>query len=116
MLKKFVPLLAIIPLCSITILADTSSVQAGPQSQRPTIATVKSMSNGDLACYVDLVDQKGKKSTEYADFEICAQEKKLLNKKVRITYAKGSINDCQSSEPCGKSKIVTLITKMKIIR
>jgi len=46
MLKKFVPLLAIIPLCSTTILADTSSVQAGQQSQRPTIATVKSMSNG----------------------------------------------------------------------
>lgn len=116
MLKKFAQLLAIIPLFSTAILTTTSIVQAGQQSPKPKIATVKSMSNGDLACYVDLVDQKGKKSHEYAKFEICAQEKTFLKKKVSLTYAKGSINDCQSNEPCGKSKTVILITKMKIIK
>ncbi|HEY9701307.1 MAG TPA: hypothetical protein V6C58_02620 [Allocoleopsis sp.] len=92
-------------------------VKAGEVVKRPNIATVKAMTNGDISCYVDLVDQKGKKYAQVpATFEICAQEKTFLNKKVRLTYNQGSVNDCQSAEPCGKSKIITLITKMKIVR
>ncbi|MBD2775727.1 hypothetical protein [Iningainema tapete] len=81
------------------------------------IATVKSMDNGDNACYVTLVDQKGKVyQSVYANFEICAKEKTFLNNRVRLSYEQGRINDCQSAEPCGKSKQVTLITRMQVIR
>jgi hypothetical protein len=98
-------------------LATTSSVQAQQQVQRPTVATVKSMANGDISCYVTLVDTKGKNYQSVpATFDICAQEKTFLNKKVRITYGKARVNDCQSAEPCGKTRIATLITKMKTVK
>ncbi len=75
------------------------------------------MVNGDISCYVTLVDQKGKKYEQVpAKFEICALEKTFLNKKVRLTYGKARVNDCQSAEPCGKTRIETLITQIKIIR
>ncbi|WYL94859.1 MAG: hypothetical protein HEQ35_14260 [Gloeotrichia echinulata IR180] len=96
-------------------LSSPAPVQAA--AQRPSIATVKSMTNGDISCYVDLVDQKGKKYEQVpATFEICAEEKTYLNKKVKLTYSKQKVSDCQSAEPCGKTKIVILISKMKIVR
>ena len=102
---------------TIALLAIHTTVQAKKAVPRPTVATVKSMVNGDLMCYVNLVDQKGKQYNSVgASFEICAKEKRFLNKKVQLSYSPASVNDCQSAEPCGKSRIETLITKMKIIR
>ena len=63
-------------------------------------------------CYVDLVDVRGKKYNLGADFEICNQTK-LVNKQVKVTYKKGNVNDCQSAEPCGKTRIENLIVKMQ---
>ena len=91
-------------------------VQAQMVVSRPKIATVKSMTNGDIMCYVTLVDRQGK---EYRDvgaaFEVC-EKKTFLNKKVRLSYQKVSVNDCQSAEPCGKTRQATLITKMQLTR
>jgi hypothetical protein len=102
---------------TIGLLASHSAVHAQKPVPRPTVATVKSMSNGDLMCYVNLVDEKGKQYNSVgASFEICANEKRFLNKKVQLSYSKASVNDCESIEPCGKSRIETLITKMQIIR
>ena len=102
---------------TIGLLNIPVPVKAGESAKRPSIAKVTAMTNGDISCYVDLVDQKGKKYVQVpATFEICAKEKTFLNKKVSLTYNKGSVMDCQSAEPCGKSKIIILITKMKIVR
>ncbi|MBD2388115.1 hypothetical protein [Cylindrospermum sp. FACHB-282] len=101
---------------TIGFITNPTVVQA-QRSKLPTIAKVTSMTNGDLACYVDLVDTKGKKyQSVYAIFEICEKEKTFLNKKVRLTYKKEKFNDCQSIEPCGKTQLVTAITKMQIVR
>ena len=92
-------------------------VQAQASVNRPKIATVKSMTNGDIMCYVTLVDRQGKKYRDVgALFEICEKEKTFLNKKVRLSYRKVSVNDCQSAEPCGKTRQETLITKMQLTR
>ena len=103
---------------TIGLLASTTAVQAQNKAvQRPTIATVKSIVNGDIMCYVNLVDNKGKQYNSVgASFDLCANEKTFLNKKVRLSYSRVSVNDCQSAEPCGKSRLETLITKMQIIR
>ncbi|NJM70951.1 MAG: hypothetical protein HC862_12385 [Scytonema sp. RU_4_4] len=103
---------------AIGLLASHTDVQAQKKPvQRSTIATVKSMVNGDIMCYVNLVDEKGKQYNSVgASFEICANEKRFLNKKVKLSYSRVSVNDCQSAEPCGKSRLETLITKMQIIR
>ncbi len=108
---------SLLAISTMGFLSNSALVRAGTKAKRPSIATVKSMTNGDIICYVDLVDQKGKKYSQVpASFEICAKERTYLNKKVSLTYRQGSVNDCQSAEPCGKSRIITLISKMKIVR
>ncbi|MBW4630954.1 MAG: hypothetical protein KME30_03340 [Iphinoe sp. HA4291-MV1] len=102
---------------AIGSLGNYTAVQAKKPVARPTIATVKSMVNGDIMCYVNLVDDKGKQYNSVgASFETCANKKRFLNKKVQLSYNQVSVNDCQSAEPCGKSRLETLITKMQIIR
>lgn len=83
---------------------------------QPQVATVKKMVNGDLMCYVTLVDQRGVKHESVgATFEICAKEKTYLNKKVKLVYRQVSVNDCQSIEPCGKTRLQSLIVQMKLV-
>ncbi|MBD1895563.1 hypothetical protein [Coleofasciculus sp. FACHB-129] len=84
-------------------------------TEQPTIGTVKSMVQGDLKCYVTLVDENRIERNVGASFEVCEQEKTFLFKKVRNSYEILSVNDCESIEPCGKSKQESLITKMEII-
>jgi hypothetical protein len=81
------------------------------------VGTVKRIQQGDISCYVDLVDEKGETHLSmYADFALCDEEKKFLNKKVRLSYELANLNDCQSAEPCGKTRQETIISKMEIIR
>jgi hypothetical protein len=100
---------------AIGFVANPSAVQA-QKIQRPSVARVTELSNGDLACYVTLVDSKRKSYNMVGNFDFCAKEKTYLNKRVRLTYGKTRINDCQSAEPCGKTKVVTAITKMQVIK
>jgi hypothetical protein len=98
------------------LLAIHSVIVQAQNPKLPEIATIEEMTNGDLACYVNLVDNKGKKYEGiFADFSICEQEKKFLNKKVKIVYGKAKFNDCESVESCGKTKVHTAILKMHLI-
>ncbi|MUG93302.1 hypothetical protein F7734_13035 [Scytonema sp. UIC 10036] len=100
-----------------SIFANTSFVQAQKTAKFPQIATVTGITNGDISCYVDLIDSKRKKYQGlYASYDICEKEKTFLNKKVRLFYGLEKVNDCQSAEPCGKSKTVTSIKRMQIVR
>jgi hypothetical protein len=81
----------------------------------PKLGTVKEIVQGDLSCYVTLTDQAGKEQNLGASFEICDNKEKFLNKKVSLAYETASVNDCESNEPCGKSKQVLLINKMDVI-
>jgi hypothetical protein len=79
----------------------------------PTSGKVLKLTNGDLMCYVE-INTRGKIYHLGADFDICNQTK-LLNQQVRLNYQRSKVNDCQSSEPCGKTRIENLIVKMKLI-
>jgi hypothetical protein len=81
----------------------------------PTSAKILTLINGDLMCYVEVIDARGKKYNIGAYFEIC-QQSQFLNKRVQLTYKRGKVNDCQSAEPCGKTRVENLIVKMKLIR
>jgi hypothetical protein len=83
--------------------------------KQPEVGTVKELVNGDLLCYVKLVDENGTEYNEGASFEICAEEAKFLNKKVRASYQIQSVSDCQSIEPCGKTRKESIITKMEVL-
>jgi tRNA-binding EMAP/Myf-like protein len=80
----------------------------------PKNGKVLTLTNGDLMCYVD-ISKSGKKYHLGADFSICEQSKSI-NQRVELTYKARKVNDCQSNEPCGKTRIENLIVKMKLIK
>lgn len=90
-----------------------STKQAG--SGQLEVGTVESIVQGDIICYVTLVDEKGKTHEVSASFDICADREIFLNKKVRLSYELANLNDCESAEPCGKTRQETIISKMDII-
>ncbi|MUG95714.1 hypothetical protein F7734_26505 [Scytonema sp. UIC 10036] len=100
-----------------TNISEVSVLNKNQQksSAQPTVGTIKELVTGDLMCYVTLLDEKNLERRVGASFEICAKEKTFLNKKVRLTYGNARINDCQSIEPCGKTRIETIVTKMEIV-
>jgi hypothetical protein len=95
---------------------EVIGTKAVTSASLPKIGIVKKITNGDLLCYVSLVDDKGKQHELGADFGICGQEKAYLNKKVRLTYGLANVNDCQSAEPCGKTRQEQVIEKMELVR
>ena len=100
----------------LSILTINQRALPAQNSPLPTIARVTGMNQGDLACYVDLVDLDGQKySSVYAIFEICEQPETFLNKTVRLSYQQENFNDCQSAEPCGQTRLETAITEMTLI-
>ena len=82
---------------------------------QPKIGTIKSIEQGDLACYINLIDEKGKEHNINASFDICPQKEQFINKKVKLSYKILPFNDCQSNEPCGKTKKESAIVKMEVI-
>jgi hypothetical protein len=94
---------------------NSASTVNNKEAQQPKVGTVKALVNGDLMCYVTLSDPKGIEHNVGATFEVCAEEGKFLNKQVRAVYEVKSVNDCESAEPCGKSRQESIITKMEVV-
>lgn len=86
---------------------------ASPPAGLPAVGVVTKIEQGDLACYIDVKDDRRAGHHLYADFELCENPKRFLGKRTRLHYKAGSINDCESNEPCGKSKRVDLVHKME---
>lgn len=95
----------------LSVLPSKATPQKKPNSL-PASGKVLTLTNGDLMCYVD-ISNAGKKYHLGADFSICNQNK-FLNRQVQLTYKASKVNDCQSNEPCGKTRIENLIVKMKL--
>ncbi|HLO83453.1 MAG TPA: hypothetical protein VK203_00385 [Nostocaceae cyanobacterium] len=91
-----------------------STPVARTETQQPKVGTVTELVSGDISCYVTLVDEEGKVQNLGATFEVCEQ-KDVLNKKVRLSYSLEKVNDCQSAEPCGKTREESLISKIEIV-
>lgn len=84
------------------------------KNDNPTFGTIKEMQNGDLKCYVSVVDRNGKLYESVgAIFDVCEPDK-YVNKNVNLFYGLENVNDCQSAEPCGKTIKEWLITKIEI--
>jgi hypothetical protein len=79
--------------------------------KQPKSGLITEIQQGDILCYVTLKDEKGKQHNLGATFEICEQEDTLLNKPVKLSYSEVSVNDCESIEPCGKSRQEIVISK-----
>jgi hypothetical protein len=115
-LSGFSLLIYIVTTVIINFFANTIVVRA-QNLQLPRIAKVIGINQGDLACYVDLVDDNGRKYEGiYAIFEICEKPESFLKKKVKLSYREETFNDCESDQPCGKTKLITAITEMQLVQ
>jgi hypothetical protein len=101
---------------SLTILALSLTSLPTNASTLPKSGTVLTLTNGDLMCYIELRDLKGKKHNLGATFELCEQPNKFLNRRVQLTYKRMKVNDCESAEPCGKTRWENLVFKLKLSR
>ncbi len=84
-------------------------------AQQPTMGTIQSLTTGDRACYVELLDDQGQRSTQFASFEICEQD--LVGQRVQLTYTSDNIQavSCQGNPECSESETVMLITQVEVI-
>jgi hypothetical protein len=104
------------PTLEKTTPPQTTNNQAQPvTNKQPQIGTVTELVTGDIICYATIVDEQGIEHHVGASFEICAESEKYLNKKVRASYEIASLNDCESIEPCGKSRQESIIASMEIL-
>jgi hypothetical protein len=101
---------------SVGLLAATSLAVVLPVSANklPRNGTVLKMTNGDVACYIDLRDVAGRKHTLTADFSLCETPSKYLNRRVKLTYERAKVSNCQSAEPCGKTRWENLVVRLKL--
>ena len=100
---------------TLSFFASPVAAQASDSVEQPEVATVESIVSGDLMCYVTLVDENGIRHQDVgATFEICENQETFLNKKVNLAYEEIPVNDCQSAEPCGKTRLQTLIIQMTL--
>lgn len=78
----------------------------------PEIGTIKAIQSGDLLCYVTFIDETGKERTEGATFELCEKPEQYLNQRLRLVYGVRNVNDCESNEPCGKTRRQNVIVQL----
>ena len=95
------------------------SPNAGPRltdsqtafSSLPPVATLTRIEPGDLQCYLSFTDSQNQRFDIGGSFDICTEQ--YLNQSVHITYEAGTVNDCESIEPCGKTQNVILVTQLQ---
>ncbi|MBD1910708.1 MULTISPECIES: hypothetical protein [unclassified Leptolyngbya] len=88
--------------------------QAEETTEYPEIGQIISLQSGDLMCYTVVRDRQGQEFDIGATFEICEQQE-LLNQNVRFVYSEENVADCQSAEPCGRSRKETLISDVVLL-
>ncbi|MBX9944532.1 MAG: hypothetical protein K2Y40_10680 [Reyranella sp.] len=102
------------PVVAAAQTADT--VKVGQFTKR-TGGTVTAVTNGDVACYLTLKDDRGAVFEEMAKFEICEQKPPLKGKRVALSYELGRVmsDECQGDPDCKKTRTVALVSAARIV-
>lgn len=79
-----------------------------------TAGTLRSATNGDIACYLELTDDAGQPFSEMADFDLCTGAEALVGQRVKLHYtlAKVQAASCQGDPDCSASDEVALVDRM----
>lgn len=79
-----------------------------------TAGTLRSATNGDIACYLELTDDAGQPFSEMADFDLCTGAEALIGQRLRLHYtvAKVQAASCQGDPDCTASDEVALVDRM----
>jgi hypothetical protein len=81
-----------------------------PAASDHEVATIRGLTMGDRACYLELEDVQGQSSDAVADFDLCERED-LVGQGVRLTRERTSILaiSCQGDPECTDRDTVDLI-------
>ncbi|XDE65263.1 hypothetical protein AB3M80_16690 [Arthrospira platensis BEA 1257B] len=85
-------------------------------NEQPQMGQVTNIVQGDIMCYVTLKDQMNQEHQLGATFDICAKANQFINRRVSLKYSLQNVNDCESIEPCGKTRQELLISSMDVVR
>ncbi|NMG61264.1 hypothetical protein E1H12_22815, partial [Geitlerinema sp. P-1104] len=98
---------------------DTPSAEVSAPAPSPTppweqnlpeVATIEETQVGDLMCYVTVTDLRGNTSIIGAEYQICDNEDQFLGRTVGLGYTERPVADCESSEPCGRTRQEMLLS------
>jgi hypothetical protein len=76
--------------------------------------TLRSATNGDIACYLEFSDDAGQPFSEMADFDLCIGAEALVGQRLRLHYtvAKVQAASCQGDPDCSATDEVALVDRM----
>lgn len=105
--------IALLLLSAAPALAQ-ETITVGGENKR-AFGTPVAFQNGDRACHITLKDDRGVTFNELADFELCAKEGSLKDRRVALTYRPTRIlaASCQGNPDCRKSDMVALVVGAK---
>ncbi len=71
------------------------------------------LDNGDTACHIELVDAEGRVHHELADFALCEEPEKLLDRQVTLAYTTATViaAACQGNTGCTQKDTVALVSR-----
>lgn len=81
----------------------------------PEVGVIQQIRQGDTMCYITYRDEFGKTRTVGALFKFCENPRQYLNRRMRLVYGVRSVNDCQSEEPCGKTRRTHVVIRMDTV-
>lgn len=90
--------------------AQESSPQTSLADNLPQVATIEDTQMGDLMCYVTVTDLEGDTSTIGANFKLCNDSDQLIGRTLGLGYTETPVADCESSEPCGRTRQELLLS------
>jgi len=84
---------------------------------KQTTGKLVNLENGDVACYLTLVDARGKQFIEMGEFSLCFQKPSPIGRRVQLTYEFANVlaDECQGNPDCGKSQRVALVTSIRML-
>lgn len=91
-------------------------VQVGTESL-PTHGVLVSSVAGDVACYLDLIDDDGVRWSQMADFSLCESTEEVEGSRVALQYELGNVlaDSCQGNPDCGETQQVALAVGLNVV-
>lgn len=99
-------------LCGAALLIGC---QGGPSAD--DAVTVRGLTAGDRACYMEVEDGDGERREQMAAFELC-ERADLVGKKVRLRTEKAQVQaeSCQGNPDCTDTETVDLVQSVEEVR
>ncbi|MFM7676591.1 MAG: hypothetical protein ACKO5F_13655 [Synechococcus sp.] len=114
-LRRAVPLAAALPLvAALPWMAARPGLALPSPASGPATGILRSLQNGDRACYAEVEDARGVRRNLEAAFELC-ERTDLIGRRVRLVRRTARVlaASCQGDPDCGRSDVVQLIVELQ---